>query len=125
MKLLLDSHALLWWWQDDPALAAPARRAIAARSTEVWVSAATIWELAIKQALGKLEAPADLEAAVADEGFKGLPVTLGHAQQAARLPRHHADPFDRLLVAQATAQGLTLVSRDARLAAYGVALLPA
>ncbi|MDQ6773176.1 MAG: type II toxin-antitoxin system VapC family toxin [Candidatus Dormibacteraeota bacterium] len=123
MRLLLDTHVLLWWLADDPSLDVEARRAIASGDAEVSVSAASAWEIAIKKALGKLQAPDDLAAQLEHHRFLGLPITIAHALAAGRLPPHHADPFDRMLVAQAIAEGLTIVTRDARIAAYGVTVL--
>jgi PIN domain nuclease of toxin-antitoxin system len=122
VRLLLDTHVLLWWLADDPGLAAAAKSAIADPGTEVFVSAATIWEIGIKLALGKLEVPGDVVDACEAEGFRPLPISHRHAALAAALPRHHDDPFDRMLVAQARAEGLGLVSRNARLGPYGVTL---
>ncbi len=121
MRLLLDSHAYLWWLADDPRLGGAARRAILQPSAVVYVSAATVWELAIKQALGRLDTgDADLVDEIAANGFVELPVAAAHARAAAALPRHHDDPFDRMLVAQAQLEGLELVTRDPAFAAYGV-----
>lgn len=124
MRLLLDTHALLWWLDDDVRLDRSAAAAIA-EADYVAVSAASAWEIGIKQALGKLDGPADLAAEMTTNGFTELPVTATHAVAAGELPPHHADPFDRMLVAQARLEGLTLVSRDPRLADYGVAHLRA
>jgi PIN domain nuclease of toxin-antitoxin system len=124
VKLLLDTHALLWWLADDPRLARSAAASIADAEL-VAVSAASAWEIAIKQATGTLEGPDDLPAEMATNGFTELPVTVAHAAAAGALPPHHADPFDRMLIAQARLEGLTLVTRDARLAEYGVAHLRA
>ena len=93
--------------------------------TSVFVSAATAWEISIKQEAGKLDAPTDLDRQVDVSGFEPLPITIAHACAAAILPRHHRDPFDRMLVAQAASEGLTIVTRDPRMAAYGVATLQA
>ena len=123
MKLLLDTHALLWWLADDPALKAAARVVIRPPDTLVFVSAATAWEISIKQALGRLEAPDDLAEALAANRFHALPITVGHALAAGRLPRHHDDPFDRMLVAQAQAEQLTLVTHDPQLQPYGIPIL--
>ena len=125
MRLLLDAHALLWWLADDPSLSKAAREAIGSPSNQVAVSAITVWEIGIKQALGKLEAPADLVETIETSGFDGLPVTLAHGAAAAGLVRHHDDPFDRMLVAQAQAEGLTVVTRDEAIRRYGVAILAA
>lgn len=125
MRLLLDTHALLWWLADDPKLAPEAVATIGKRSTAVLVSAASAWEIAIKQALAKLEAPSDLENQLELNGFEPLPITVAHAYAAGTLPRHHDDPFDRMLVAQAMAEGLTIVTRDERIARYPVPILAA
>jgi PIN domain nuclease of toxin-antitoxin system len=124
MRLLLDTHALLWWLAGDEQLARPAHDAIAETQVVV-VSAASAWEIGIKQAIGKLSGPDDLQAEIATNGFTPLDVSVGHALAAARLPPHHDDPFDRMLIAQALAEGLTLVSRDSRFGSYGVPLLTA
>lgn len=123
MRLVLDAHALLWWLADDPALSEEASTAIADPGSEVFVSAATAWEIAIKQALGKLEAPSDLERQVEVNRFEPLSITIGHAYAAGTLPRHHDDPFDRILVAQAMAEQLTVVTRDDRIGLYGASTL--
>ncbi len=125
MILLLDAHALLWWLSDDPGLDAIARAAIADPATDVLVSVATVWEIGIKRNLGKFEAPDELIDALEASGFDGLPVTLADGDAAARLPSHHRDPFDRMLVAQATRLGAVIVSRDAAFGPYGVDVLPA
>ena len=125
MRLLLDTHALLWWLADDPVLSSQARGAIADRANLVAVSAASAWEISIKRALGKLVAPDDLETQVEANDFVALPITLAHGLAAGSLPRHHDDPFDRMLVAQAQAEGFAVVTRDTRLARYGIDLLPA
>lgn len=125
MNLLLDTHALLWWLGDDPSLSPEARAAVAAPGNLVYVSAATAWEISIKRALGKLEAPDDLGAALAHSSFQALPITLSHATAAGQLPPHHSDPFDRMLVAQARLERLTLVTRDPHIPCYGVDVLRA
>ena len=121
-RLLLDTHVFLWWRSDSRRLRAPARRAIAVADV-VFVSAATAWEAALKIALGRLRVPDTIEAGVVDSGFEKLPIGFPHAEAAARLPPHHADPFDRMLVAQAQIEGLTLVTHDRRLGRYEVELL--
>lgn len=125
MKLLLDTHALLWWLADDPMLSREARASIADPTSPVFVSAATAWEMAIKTALGKLDAPDDLNDALAASRFQELPITIEHALLAGKLPQHHRDPFDRMLIAQARLEGLTVVTRDAVFGAYEIELLPA
>lgn len=125
MRLLLDTHVLLWWLANDPSLTHDAESAIADPRATVFVSAASAWEIAIKQALGKLDAPNDLENRVEMNRFEPLSITISHAHSAGTLPRHHDDPFDRMLVAQALADGLTIVTRDSRLSPYGVPTLSA
>ncbi len=123
MSLLLDTHALLWWLSDDPALKAEARQAIGQASNTIYVSAASAWEISIKKALGKLDAPNDLHAALLANDFEALPITLIHATSAGQLPRHHDDPFDRMLIAQARAEQLTLVTHDTIFRAYGIPVI--
>lgn len=125
MRLLLDAHSLLWWLANDPALSEEAANAIANPGSAVFVSAATAWEIAIKQALGKLDAPSDLEHQIMLNRFDELSITIAHAYAACTLPRHHDDPFDRMLVAQAMAEQLTVVTRDTRIRQYGVPTLSA
>ena len=123
MSFLLDTHIVLWWLSDDPLLPSAAREAIASADSEVLVSAATAWEIALKQAAGRLEAPADLLEAVEANDFETLPITAAHAIAAGALPPHHSDPFDRMLIAQARAESLTLISVDIRFPRYDVELL--
>jgi PIN domain nuclease of toxin-antitoxin system len=122
VKLLLDTHILIWALEGRTLLPEASAR-IANRSSTVYVSAASAWEIAIKRALGKLRAPDDLEEQVRRARFVPLPVTIAHGLAVGTLPDLHADPFDRLLVAQARVEGLTLVTRDARLHAYDVSVL--
>jgi PIN domain nuclease of toxin-antitoxin system len=122
LKLLLDTHAVIWWLGGDGRLSESARNAIARGPDEAAVSAATVWEASIKRASGRLLGP-DLVPAVGAAGFPFLAIDQHHARLAGELPLLHRDPFDRMLVAQAMLEGLTLVSRDARLAGYGVAVL--
>ena len=125
MTLLLDTHALLWWLGAPDQLAGPARRAIESSSSDVFVSAASLWEISIKQALGKLEMPGNPLDAVQACGFRWLDIRSDHAWKAGMLRAHHRDPFDRMLVAQAEIEQLVLVTRDQRLGVYGIAVLPA
>jgi PIN domain nuclease of toxin-antitoxin system len=123
VRLLLDTHALLWWLADE-GLTDQARDAVADPANLVMVSAASAWEISIKKALGKLTAPDDLERQVHENGFTPLPIGLAHGIAADQLPRRHDDPFDRMLVAQAFVEGLTIVTHDKRFAEYEVAMLP-
>lgn len=123
MRLLLDTHALLWWLADDPSLSQPAREAIADGANVVAVSAATAWEVSIKRTLGTLEVPDDLETQVDANDFLTLPITFAHGLAAGSLPRHHDDPFDRMIVTQAQAGSFTVVTHDTHLAHYGVGVL--
>lgn len=120
--LLLDTHVFLWW-RGEPARLNEQARAAIAEAELVFVSAASAWEAAIKAALGRLELPDTVESGVIASGFEKLPITFSHAESAAALPMHHRDPFDRLLVAQARVEGLTLVTRDRQLETYGGEIL--
>jgi PIN domain nuclease of toxin-antitoxin system len=127
MRILLDTHVLLWWLLDEEVISPKARAAIAEDVNEIFVSAATAWEVATKYKIGKLptaaELIANLERAILDEGFAGLPVSLRHGELAGGLPLHHKDPFDRMLIAQALAESLTLVSNERLFDRYGVTRL--
>jgi len=124
MRLLLDAHVVIWWLADDAALSDDVKRLLD-EEPDVYLSAATVWEIAIKQALGKLQEPPGLADIARRVGFRELPITSAHAVEAARLPMFHRDPFDRMLVAQARSDGLTLVTRDPAILKYEVAVLPA
>ena len=125
--LLLDTHVFLWWLADDDRLEARVRARIAAPAEDVVVSAVSVWEIAIKAALGKLRLPgsdpARLDELIPACGFRELAITARHATAVATLPSHHADPFDRLLVAQARAERATLVTFDPAMSAYEVPIL--
>lgn len=125
LRLLLDTHVFLWCLSNVSELAAPARAQVADPRNDVFVSAITGWEIAVKRAKGRLTAPDNLGTLVAERGFADLPLTFHHAEQAGNLPMHHRDPFDRFLIAQAQAEGLVLVTRDARILLYGVRTLAA
>lgn len=121
--LLLDTHAVLWSVGDVDRLSPTAREAIADGATSVYVSATSIWEIAIKRQTGKLRAPDELTTSIFEASFDELPISVAHAERAGALPLHHRDPFDRMIVAQAESEGLTVVTCDAQIAAYGVPVL--
>lgn len=121
MRLLLDTHTLLWAAKEE--LRDDAHEVIEEIADSVFVSAATIWEIEIKRAVGRLQAPGDMIERVDESGYERLPITFEHAREAGRLPLLHGDPFDRILVAQARAEGMTLASADATLQRYDVAVL--
>ena len=127
MRLLLDTHALIWWLAADQALSSTARDAIADSSNDVFVSAASAWEITTKHRIGKLPEAgllaADVAGFVSEQDFIELPVTIRHGQLAGSLPGIHKDPFDRILVAQAILADMQIVSRDEILSAYGIARL--
>lgn len=125
MNSLLDTHVLLWWLDDNPTLSKEARRIIANGEHLVFVSAATIWEIRIKEALGKLKIPGNFQAILRDQPFEMLDITTDHAHAIKGLPEHHKDPFDRMLVAQAKAEGLRLITRDSHLKKYAIAIIEA
>ena len=126
MDLLLDTHAFLWWDRGDPALNSRASVAIADPANRVFVSAVSVWEIAIKRRLGKLPFQGSPSAAIDTNGFYALPILPIDAEAAGELEWNHTDPFDRLLVAQSLRAGLTLVTADSRIHAYaGVAVLQA
>lgn len=120
MKVLLDTHLLLWWLADARELTAEARALITAPENPVFVSAASVWELRIKEALGKVKLPADFAAVLDQQPFERLSVTVTHAHQVRELPMHHRDPFDRMLIAQARCDGLTLLTHDEVVSRYEV-----
>ncbi len=122
MTLLLDTHIVLWWLVDDPTLSEDLKAKLD-HEPDVYVSPATLWEVTIKQAIGKLKAPDDLPEHISRSGFRELPITFEHAVAAGRLPLIHRDPFDRMLVAQARCADLTLVTRDADIQKYEVSVL--
>ena len=124
-RLLLDTHVLLWWLSDDTQLGQITRQAIADPRNDVYISAASTWEISIKRSLGKLSAPEDMDSIIDDEGFDKLPISLFHGDQAGMLPEHHKDPFDRMLIAQAQSEGLVVVTNDEKIARYGIRVMDA
>jgi PIN domain nuclease of toxin-antitoxin system len=124
MNLLLDTHVILWWLTDDPTLSNEIKERID-HEPDVHLSPATIWEVTIKQAIGKLKDPADLPERIRASGLREIAITSEHALVAGRLPLVHRDPFDRMLVAQALCEDLVLVTRDRDIANYDVSVLAA
>lgn len=121
MRVLLDTHVLLWAVLNDPRLTTAQAEAIF--QGEVYLSSASVWEIGIKRAIGKLDVPDDLFEIAVDAGCRPLPISWTHAEAAAVLPLHHSDPFDRLLIAQARCEGLPLASSDTKLGVYDVELI--
>lgn len=120
MRLLIDTHAALWLLAEDERLSAQADRLLTDPANEVLLSAAAVWEVAIKRSLGKLDAPDGFAARLLDGGATPLPVTVEHAEAVRALPWHHRDPFDRVLIAQARIEEAALVSSDPRVGLYDV-----
>ncbi len=125
MRLLLDTHVLLWWLNSPSRLDPAAEAAISDGNNEIFVSAATIWEVAIKRSIGRLTIPVPLTSTMTKAGLAELPVRWNHARRVARLPDHHRDPFDRVLVAQAIEERLVIVTRDPLVRRYAVPTLAA
>jgi PIN domain nuclease of toxin-antitoxin system len=129
MNLLLDTHVLIWWIENNRRLGKRARAEIQNNNTTVWISAVTIWEISIKAAIGRLDVHPSFEIALPMEidssGFQSLPVGFDHAFTVRTLPLHHTDPFDRMLIAQAQCEGLTLLTVDSHFADYGIPTLDA
>lgn len=123
MNVLLDTHTFLWWQENSRQLKPVVRNAILDKNNRIYVSCASIWEMAIKASLDKLKIPTDVKGAIAANHFLCLPVTIDHALAVQHLPRYHIDPFDRMLVAQAQIEQLTIASRDKRLKQYGVPVI--
>jgi PIN domain nuclease of toxin-antitoxin system len=125
VRLLLDTHAVLWALSAPGRLTSASREAIEDGTHDVFVSTASVWEISIRQALGRLEAAENLPEELEAAAITVLPISLDHALAVRSLPLHHRDPFDRMLIAQATVEGLTIVTRDPRFGPYGVSLLRA
>jgi PIN domain nuclease of toxin-antitoxin system len=123
--VLLDTHALLWWLSDDPRLPSLWRATIADPGNDVAVSSVSVAEIAIKASLGKLKAPSDVLGAIEQSGLTGLGLALNHVEALRDLPWHHRDPFDRLLIAQAQVEQLTVATVDSNFVAYDIQVLNA
>jgi PIN domain nuclease of toxin-antitoxin system len=123
VKVLIDTHVFLWWDRQLRRLSRPLRTAIEDAANDIFVSAASIWEIAIKRAIGKLGFHRSIVDVVSELGFEILPVTGIHAEHAGGLPRHHNDPFDRLIIAQAYLEGMVVGTQDRLIQPYGVATL--
>jgi PIN domain nuclease of toxin-antitoxin system len=122
LNLLLDTHVALWWFDDNSRLRRDARTAIN-NADRALVSMASAWEYAIKAALGRLRLPEPFALALERSGFEPLPIGFEHVEHVVTLPHHHGDPFDRMLVAQAQVEGLTVVTDDRYFEAYGVSII--
>ena len=125
MNLLLDTHVLLWWLEGNPTISEKAKSTIADGNNLVFVSAAVIWEIRIKQALGKLKIPSNFRRVLDRQPFEMLAITAEHAHAVGDLPSHHRDPFDRMLIAQATVERLTMVTRDTNIKEYKIPIIKA
>ena len=123
MKLLLDTHILLWWLTQDQKLSQTETDIITDPDNLIFISAATAWEIAVKKMIGKLEAPDDLPAALAANNFLELPITIDHSQKLYQLPLHHHDPFDRIMISQAMSEDLILMTRDTKIALYEIKII--
>lgn len=127
MKFLLDTHTFLWWNMDDSQLSSLAKEIIADGGNEIFLSAASAWEIAIKTARGRLSLPEDptryVSSRLSLHGFQALPVHIHHATQIYHLPMHHADPFDRLLIAQSQTESMPIISADAEIRKYDVEII--
>lgn len=125
MRYLLDTHVLLWWLNKDKRLSPEAENAISNPTEFIYMSAVSAWEISIKRATGKLQVVNDFDRYARDGGIEELPITIEHANAAGQLPLLHKDPFDRMLVAQAMLEDMTLITRDRNVARYAVNVLPA
>ena len=119
MRILIDTHLLLWWLANSPSLPAQARALISDPGNTIFVSAVSLWEIWLKESLGKLRLPPDFETKLAAESFENLPLTAAQTRRVALLPWHHRDPFDRMLIAQAQAENLVFLTADERVTPYG------
>ncbi len=120
MKLLLDTHILLWWLNNDPKLSRSESKLIANPDNLIFVSAASSWEIAVKKMIGKLDAPDNLPVALTANDFRELPISIAHTQLLYQLPPHHNDPFDRMMIAQSLCEDLTFLTRDTKILLYPI-----
>ena len=125
MNLLLDTHVLLWWLDDNPTLSSEARAAISESTNIVFVSATVIWEIRIKQSLGKLKIPKNFREVLEIQPFEMLDITPEHAHKISSLANYHRDPFDRMLIAQAMVERFTLITRDENIMKYKISIIKA
>lgn len=125
MRVLLDTYILLWWLGEPARISEKTHKRIAAPQNTVYVSAVSLWEIRLKQSLGKLQLPKDFEKRLNEETFEALPLQNSHSAALLSLPWYHRDPFDRILIAQARAEKLQFLTADLTLAAYGKPVLPA
>jgi len=128
MNLLLDTHALIWWLEGSKRLGSGAKKALGFPGAGLWISGVSVWEMAIKSGIGRLrleQPPEETIPILLNRGFRELPINWKHALAVRNLPPHHSDPFDRMLVAQAQCEGLTLVTADPAIAAYDVPTIDA
>jgi len=123
MKILLDTHILLWWLMNDATLSSDTRLFIENPKNVIFVSAVSAWEIAIKKAIGKLQAPDDFDKAIEVSHFHPLSITILHTVGITSLPPHHHDPFDRMLISQSKVEGCTLITRDGRMGKYDVPII--
>lgn len=124
-RLLLDTHVFLWWLNDDARLGNSIREKLSDPKNEIYVSAVSGWEISIKRDIGKLHAPENLNELVEAAGFEHLPINFFHGERAGSLPIHHRDSFDRMLIAQAQAEGLDVVTSDKIMSKYGIHIIDA
>lgn len=120
MNLLLDTHVLLWWMDDNPALSKHARDLISEGENFVYISAVVVWEIRIKQALGKLKIPGNFRRVLDEQPFETLDITVEHAHAVGELPAYHRDPFGRMLIAQAKVEGFIIITHDAHFKNYKI-----
>jgi PIN domain nuclease of toxin-antitoxin system len=120
LNFLIDTHILLWWLADHPSLSSKARKLISNENNLIFVSMASIWEMIIKKAIGKLKTPDNIDNVLKENDFKELPIKLEHVIAVGHLPNYHKDPFDRMLLAQAKCETLTLITSDEKLTIYEI-----